>query len=211
MYFSSFPTTKVNGVELLDITRKFNLSAISDQDNVLTYMNYSVQEGERPEDIAFYYYDDPALAWLVLLSNNIIDPYTHWPKSTHEFEKYLISEYEKESGKTGQEVINWTQSRTIGTNIVEYRAITDPNISVNRSTWLEKPLTAAENLVEPKASEYGTFDNGRTILDFQNGYSPIRIYDYESELNESRRNIKLVNKSLLPSILAQLETILNDG
>ena len=210
MYFSSFPTTKVNGTELLDITRKFNLSAVAKDDNILTYMNYTVQEGERPEDIAFYYYDDPSLAWLVLLSNNIIDPYTHWPKASSELEKYIISEYASLSGKTGQEVLDWTKSRTIGTNIVEYRAVSDPRLSVNRTTWLLKPETDAANLVEPYASQVGTFNNNKTILDYRNGYNPIRIYDYEIELNESRRNITLLNKSLLPTIIAQIETILND-
>ena len=85
MYFSSFPTTQFNGVTLLDITRKAELDKLVKSDT-LAYMNYTVEEGEKPEDIAFYYYDDPSYAWLVLASNNIVDPYTHWPKDATTFE-----------------------------------------------------------------------------------------------------------------------------
>jgi len=35
--------------------------------------NYDVKDGERPEDIAFKYYDDPELHWVILMTNNITD------------------------------------------------------------------------------------------------------------------------------------------
>ena len=73
-YFSNFPTTIYNGVEALDITRRAKISKIV-KDSALAYMSYTIPDGDRPEDVAYYYYDDPSLAWLVLMSNDIIDPY----------------------------------------------------------------------------------------------------------------------------------------
>lgn len=209
MYFSHFPTSKFNGVELLDITRRFDLSAVA-RESALTYMNYTVQEGERPEDVAYYYYDDPSYAWLVLLSNNIIDPYTHWPKSQDEFDKYLIDEYKTKSGRTGQEVIEWTKDRTIGTNIVEYRFKEDPSIITNRSSIVEKPFVL-DNVYNSDAYQDTIEANPDvSLFDFRNGWYPVRIFDYEFQLNEARREIQLLNKSLLPQIKEQIETILND-
>jgi hypothetical protein len=42
---------------------------------------------------AFNYYDDPAYAWLVLLSNNIIDPYFEWPLSVYDFNQFIKKKY----------------------------------------------------------------------------------------------------------------------
>ena len=79
-YFKYFPTTVVNGVEALDITRRAKINKLV-KDSALSYMSYTVEDGDRPEDVAYYYYDDPSLAWLVLMSNDVVDPYSEWPKS----------------------------------------------------------------------------------------------------------------------------------
>lgn len=184
MYFSSFPTAQFNGVTLLDITRKAELDKLVKSDT-LAYMNYTVEEGEKPEDIAFYYYDDPSYAWLVLASNNIVDPYTHWPKDATTFEQYLIAQYETASGTTGSSVIDWTKNATIGANIIHYQSFTDPEIRLNRASYLNASA-------EARAEFY-----------------PVRVYDYEFDLNESRRQIVLINKSLVPQIQASLGTVLN--
>jgi len=39
---------------------------------------YSLQAGERPEDVAYKLYGDPEYHWILLLINNIIDPYNEW-------------------------------------------------------------------------------------------------------------------------------------
>ena len=184
MYFSQFPTTKFQDVTLLDITRKAQLDKLVES-NALAYMNYTVQEGEKPEDVAFYYYDDPSYAWLVLSSNNIVDPYSHWPKDMTSFEEYLKVEYATASGTTGDAVIEWTKNATIGANIVHYQSFQDPEIRLNRASYL--------NASDQERKEF----------------YPVRVYDYEFELNEQRREIVLVNKSLLPSIQNQLERVLN--
>ena len=49
--------------------------------------------------------------------------------------------------------------------------------------------------------------NNEAVAEFY----PVRIYDYEVQLNEQRREIQLVNKSLLPSIQNQLKRVLDDS
>ena len=183
-YFCRFPTTSFNGEEVVDITRKVALSNTT-RDNALSYMSYTVKEGERPEDIAYYYYDDPSYAWLVLASNNIVDPYTQWPKNHNAFERYIMNEYESASGTTGYAVIEWSKNATLGANIVEYRTHSDSNIKLNRASYLAHD------------------DNEKSE------FYPVRVYDYEFQLNESRREIVLTNKSYLEDIDSQLKEELN--
>ncbi len=55
--------------------------------------NYDVVDGERPEDIAFKYYDDPELHWVILMTNNITDRYYQWPLTQPQFQEHLKDKY----------------------------------------------------------------------------------------------------------------------
>ena len=55
--------------------------------------NYDVSDGERPEDIAFKYYGDAELHWVILMTNNITDRYYQWPLSQPQFAEHLTDKY----------------------------------------------------------------------------------------------------------------------
>jgi hypothetical protein len=54
---------------------------------------YDVREGERPEDIAFKYYGDPELHWVILMTNDITDRYYQWPLTQPQFQEHLTDKY----------------------------------------------------------------------------------------------------------------------
>ena len=60
---------------------------------VMLFDKYDVKYGENPEDIAFKYYDDPQLHWVVLLTNNITDRYYQWPLTDPQFQLFLTDKY----------------------------------------------------------------------------------------------------------------------
>jgi len=134
-YFKHFPQTTFQGKSIADITRKAKINKVV-TDNALDYMSYTIQEGERPEDIAYNYYDDPSLTWLVLMSNNIIDMYTEWPCTTQQVESNIIAKYTAKSGTTGTAVLDWAKNATISNNIIHYQSILDPEIRLNRSSFI---------------------------------------------------------------------------
>jgi len=55
--------------------------------------SYDVQDGERPEDIAFKLYGDAELHWVVLMTNNITDRYYQWPLTQPQFQEHLEDKY----------------------------------------------------------------------------------------------------------------------
>ena len=55
--------------------------------------NYDVQDGERPEDVAFKLYGDPELHWVILMTNNVTDRYYQWPLSQPQFAEHLTDKY----------------------------------------------------------------------------------------------------------------------
>ena len=54
---------------------------------------YDVKDGERPEDVAFKYFGDAELHWVILMTNNITDRYYQWPLSQPQFQEHLTDKY----------------------------------------------------------------------------------------------------------------------
>lgn len=122
-YFDKMPIINYNGYQVRDLTRRNRFLPVSIS-NPYLFLPYTITDEDRPEDIAYYYYGSTDYTWLVLLANNIIDPYHDWPLKEDDFYQYLIKKYEKASGKKGYEVVDWTQNETLSDNIVYYsRAI----------------------------------------------------------------------------------------
>ena len=97
-YFSKFPMMiydmKNNGnFKLLpDILRRVKQrSAI--KSGQFIFDTYDVRNGERPEDIAYKWFGDAELHWVILMTNNVTDRYYDWPMSDAQFEVYLDDKY----------------------------------------------------------------------------------------------------------------------
>ena len=63
------------------------------KDGLVVFDKYDVKYGENPEDVAFKYYDDAELHWVVLLVNNITDRYYQWPLTDPQFQLFLTDKY----------------------------------------------------------------------------------------------------------------------
>ena len=97
-YFDRFPLIRYdiskNGSERLvtDILRR-----IAFRDRLITqaslFNDYAVKDGETPEMVAERIYGSPSFHWIVLLFNEIIDPYLEWPMSDNQLIDYLDKKY----------------------------------------------------------------------------------------------------------------------
>lgn len=118
-YFENFPIIEYQGRKVRDITRRSAFTkAVAN--NPYLYYPYTVKEGERPEDIAEFYYGSVDYVWLVYLANNIIDPYYQWTMDEQTFRNYLVDKYSETSGEVGEDVIDWIQDPTNDDNILYY-------------------------------------------------------------------------------------------
>ena len=97
-YFSRFPLTvyDVKGDDnyklLPDILRRVKLRA-GIKNGMFLFDNYDVKHGERPEDVAFKYYDDATLHWVILMTNNVTDRYYEWPMTEPQFQNFIEDKY----------------------------------------------------------------------------------------------------------------------
>lgn len=113
-YFSFFPSISYTcscGQEkvVVDIFKRAKISDMSTTIKTSVFYKYVIRDGEKPEHIAERYYGDTQYYWIILYANSIINIYAQWPKSTVEFEKYIISKYgsiEDASNRTTEDAIH---------------------------------------------------------------------------------------------------------
>ena len=55
--------------------------------------NYDVRDGEKPEDVAYRWFGDAQLHWVILMTNNITDRYYQWPMNQPQFAEYITDKY----------------------------------------------------------------------------------------------------------------------
>jgi hypothetical protein len=95
-YFSKFPLVsypiKDGSVFRLVLARNL-LRRIALSDDIKgsdsAFVEYNIKDGERPEHIAEKIYGDPSFHWIVLLTNDVIDPYHGWYKSSAAMEDFI--------------------------------------------------------------------------------------------------------------------------
>ena len=182
-YFKYFPNTVHSRKLLTDITRRVDFTQTSLNDP-LVFLPFTVNSTEKPEDVAYYYYGDVKYTWLVYLSADILDPYSDWPMDAPQFDSFIIKKYAEQANTTGNAVISWTQNTTITDNIVHYYNVNDGTI-ISKDTF-----ALSTNIV-------------------QNEWEALRYYDYENELNESKRTIFLIDEKYKNQAEKELKELLD--
>ena len=91
-YFTKFPKITFLDQTIVNLATITRLHRLVD-DKMFNFYNYHIEGEERPDHVAFNYYDDSSYAWLVLLANNILDPYWDWPLSGKLFFDFIKKKY----------------------------------------------------------------------------------------------------------------------
>jgi hypothetical protein len=201
LYFSKLPkiiTPDQNGNSIVLTNLLARATLLEEfQNNPMLFYQYAIQDGDTPEIIAEKYYDDPYRYWIVLHSNNILDPLWEWPLPYEEFLKYIDSKY-----KDDAEDADMTPFEYTNTTAYAYQKIT-------KTTNLD---TLTENIIYSNLtlSDYNSLQLTNNTYSIS-GYNCrievskriVTLFDYEYERNESRRIIKL----LKPSYVGRFEQI----
>ena len=92
MYFSKFPKITFMNQEIVNLSTVVGLHKLISE-KTFNFYNYNIEGNERPDHVAFNYYDDVRYSWLVLATNNILDPYWEWPIAGKPFNDWLKKKY----------------------------------------------------------------------------------------------------------------------
>ena len=61
---------------------------------ITIFNEITVQDGERPEDVATAFYNNPFYNWTVLVANDIVDVYSQWPRSITQLQDFINQKYD---------------------------------------------------------------------------------------------------------------------
>lgn len=217
-----------------DITRnvRFRKDLLKD---VLVYDEYDIVDGETPELISEKLYGSPFFHWIIMLANERYNWIEDYPLSSVELDKFIARKYgslEEAASKTKYYANSFGQVvhyDPINTQFNVYEGL-DENGAVKRyipeKIWFPTDLLIKDTVLIHNKNLYlvtqsgyasnvapthtnGTVVNGSAMLKYV-ASTPERVtcYDYEVNLNESKRRIKIINPSLLSTILKNFRDIM---
>ena len=205
-YFNFFPKVLYTSDEktsdiVNNITARFNFEESFKTNTAVSY-EYDVKDSDTPEIIADKFYGDSERHWIVLLFNNIMDPQFDWPMDYKTLISFIDEKY-KTNANSGQSGSNWAQSHTQSYYKIEKRTVISTN-SVNVNT-VEVDANTYANIAS--SSSTVTLADGKviTIAISRDSQS---YYDYEMELNESKRKIKLLKTEFVPAIEEEFRRVI---
>ena len=140
------------------------------------YVPYSIQNGERPEQVSRKIYGDEQFYWIILQVNDIVNYYEEWPLSEFELTEFV---YEKYGGPIGAGEIHHYET------VETFDQSTPPNLVLPGQ--LQVPETYSYSYpAEP--------DSNVTLTT-----RPVAVsnYDYERGLNEKKSQINILDKKYI--------------
>lgn len=192
LYFNSLPqifTPDENGNPIV-LTNLLTRAKLLDElkNNPMLFYKYTIQEGDTPEIIADKYYDDTNRFWMVLYSNELLDPLWDWPLTQQEFLKFIEGKYSEKA-----QLENKTTYEYVISTIHSYEKIIETIDSVTSTTTknIVSIDSATYNSLTPSTQTYNLSDGNSCTINIDK--RTVTIYDYEYELNESKREIRLLN------------------
>ena len=149
---------------------------------VTAFTKYSVEGDERPDQVAYKFYQDSGLDWVVLTTNNIIHVRDEWPMGNQDFLTYLNDKY------TAQELSN--------VHHYETEIIRD---SRGR-------LIQPEGLTVPAGHSVSFLDNG--VLRTESKVKLFTFLQNEIDLNDAKREINILKERYLALFLEDFGNVM---
>lgn len=139
---------------------------------------YYIQGSPRPEELSYQLYGNSQYYWVLLMCNNVYDPYYGWIKNQEASYQAAIQKYQNTTGGSEQVLYHIDINGEI-----YYNLVADP---ANPETW---------------------YDKGDTAMKYPQYYGALAAVDvYEDAIrtNEALREIKIIDPSDIESFISAL-------
>ena len=151
------------------------------KDKTAWYYTHDIAPGQSLQYIAEKYYGDSRFDWILMITNDILDPIYDLPLDYNDFISFIRSKYGSVPEAQG--------------TVHHYEQVIAEQISLVDGTIVPKKIQIVDET---------TFN---TLIDAER--REVDCMTYEDELNDSKRTIKILRKQFLPSVLASVKDIFN--
>ena len=182
--YPSLANDRKSAYDYQKVKNIFKRAVIRDDlfDEVVAFTKYSVVGDERPDQVAYNFYGDSGLDWVVLTTNNIIHVRDEWPMGNQDFLTYLNAKY------TAEQLSNIHHYET--------KLIRD---SRGR-------LIQPEGLTVPAGHSISFLDNGALRTESQ--LTSFTFLEHENNVNDKKRDIDILRPEYLSVFLENFAEIM---
>ena len=150
--------------------------------SLVNFEKYSVRDDERPDQVAYDFYGDSNLDWVILTTNNIVHVRDEWPMGSQDFLTYLNAKY------TAAEL----------TNIHHYET------KILRTS--KGKLIQRGGITVPEGHSVTFLDNG--VIRTESQITSFTFLEHETKLNDDKRNINVLRQEYLSVFLENFAEIM---
>jgi hypothetical protein len=194
-YFNTLPKVEYtdNGVSRVYTNLMARASVVPEfLKSPAIYYKYSIQEMDTPEIIAAKYYGDSYRYWIVLFTNELLDPQWSWPLNSRAFENYVNQKYFEVDPKR---VVHHYEKTITQLNTAYLTSVTNTVIIDDEDYQFVDALNYSKNI------------NGE-LVEFTIEKKAISLYEHELRLNEAKRDINILNSSYVNDLEKQLKNLM---
>jgi len=222
MYFKTFPYTyySLDDVATTQIVTNISLRVrLSDElkNNFSLFDKYDIKDGETPEILADKFYSNPQLHWIILHTNDILDPRFDWPLTTNNLVLFAQGKYNNVNAPH-----HYVDANSIITNANVYLNSSsqfanfnnnDVIVNVtNNGTGVITNLQNYSNIIVTVTD--GGFITGDKITLSSNANAnanitstsiisgtPVTNLQYEDTVNDTKRKINILKNQYIDSVI----------
>ena len=185
-YPSRLPDAKIS--DYIVVKNLFKRGKLRDDiyQNIAFFTKYEIIGNDRPDNVAAEIYGDSDLDWVVLISNNIVNVQSEWPLLQNDFDRFMLDKYGTYDKMNDTHHYETKEVKnTAGAVIVPEGLQVASDYSVTYYDWYQSgEITRSDITTE------------------------VTNYDYESKLEDAKRNIFLLKNSYLHIITDDLEEMM---
>jgi len=180
--YPSFLREKKSSLDYIEVKNVFRRIKLRDdlQSNFTIFNKYEIEEGMRPDTVAEELYGNPEFDWIVLTVAGILNVRNEWPLNNRDLYNYCFDKY-------------------------------DDSLNSVRFFETKEVKNADGKLILPKGK---VVDSGFTIPNPNNvsaNLNPvvgISNYEYETRLNDEKRNIYVLREGYIQTFLNDIREIM---
>ena len=180
--YPSFLKEKKSSLDYIEVKNVFRRIKLRDdlQKNFTIFNKYEIEEGMRPDTVAEELYGNPEFDWIILTVAGILNVRNEWPLNNRDLYNYCLDKY-------------------------------DDSLNSVRFFETKEVKNADGKLILPKGK---VVDSGFTIPNPDNVSATlnpvvgISNYEYETRLNDEKRNIYVLREGYIQTFLNDIREIM---
>tara|TARA_R100000353_G_scaffold140527_1_gene100157 strand:+ start:30 stop:677 length:648 start_codon:yes stop_codon:yes gene_type:complete len=180
--YPSFLREKKSSLDYIEVKNVFRRIKLRDdlQSNFTIFNKYEIEEGMRPDTVAEELYGNPEFDWIVLTVAGILNVRNEWPLNNRDLYNYCLDKY-------------------------------DDSLNSVRFFETKEVKNADGKLILPKGkvvdSDF-TIPNPDNVSANLNPVVGISNYEYETRLNDEKRNIYVLREGYVQTFLNDIREIM---